>query len=57
MEYIPGYDDWKSTPPDDPEPVEYCDICGAAVYEEDYITDFQGEKWCDKCLNKIRRIV
>lgn len=28
MEHIPGYDAWKTTPPDDPEPVEHCDICG-----------------------------
>lgn len=57
MEHIPGYDAWKTTPPDDPEPAEHCDICGAPVYEGDYITDIQGEKWCDECLKDIRRIV
>lgn len=57
MEYIPGYDAWKTTPPDDPEPVEHCDICGAPVYEGDYLTDIKGEKWCDECLKEIRRIV
>lgn len=57
MEHIPGYDAWKTTPPDDPEPVEHCDICGAPIYEGDYITDIRGEKWCDECLKEIRRIV
>ena len=36
MEHIPGYDAWKTTSPDDPEPVEHCDICGAPIYEGDY---------------------
>lgn len=57
MKYITGYDEWKTTPPDDPDPVTYCDICGAPVYEGDYLTDIQGEKWCDECLENIRRIV
>lgn len=33
MESIPGYDDWKTTPPDDPEPASVCDCCGCEVYE------------------------
>lgn len=57
MEHIPGYDAWKTTPPDDPEPVKHCDICGAPIYEGDYLTDIQGDMWCDECLKEIRRIV
>lgn len=41
MEDIPGYDDWKSTPPDDPEPVTYCSGCGAPLYEGDYLYTVQ----------------
>lgn len=58
MESIFGYDDWKTTPPDDPDPAGYCDICGAPVYEGDYLTDICGEKWCDDCLNdRLRRMI
>lgn len=57
MEYIQGYDSWKNTLPDEPDPVTHCDICGAPMYEGDYLTDIQGEKWCDDCLKDIRRIV
>lgn len=57
MECIPGYDVQKTTPPDEPEPVTRCDICGAPIYEGDYLTDIRGEKWCDDCLKDIRRIV
>lgn len=57
MEHIPGYDDWKTTPPDDPEPVAYCDVCGDPIFEGDYMTDILGEKWCDDCLKEIRRLV
>lgn len=57
MEAIQGYDKRKTKLPDEPEPVAYCDICGAPVYEGDYLTDFSGEKWCDECLKDIRRMV
>lgn len=57
MEHIAGYDEWKTTPPDTPEPVAHCDICGCGIYEGDYLTDISGEKWCDDCLKEIRRIV
>lgn len=55
MESIPGYDQWKTTPPDEPSPAGYCDICGEPVYEGDYLTDICGEKWCDDCLNERLR--
>lgn len=58
MEMIPRYDEWKTTPPDEPEPVGYCDICGEPVHEGDYLTNICGEKWCDDCLNdRLRKIV
>lgn len=58
MEMIPGYDAWKTTPLDEPEPAGNCDICGEPVYEGDYLTDIGGEKWCDDCLNdRLRKVV
>ena len=48
MEDIPGYDDWKSTPPDDPEPVTYCSGCGAPLYEGDYL--------CQRCIPGTERL-
>ena len=48
---IPGYDSWKTTPPDDPDPVDVCDRCGCGLYAGDYITVVDGEKLCDDCLN------
>ena len=57
MENMPGYDVWKTTPPEDPEPVTYCDVCGGPVFSGDYLTDISGEKWCDECLKEIRRVV
>ena len=32
MEHIPGYDEWKTTPPEQ-GPATYCDCCGCEVYE------------------------
>ncbi len=55
---IQGYDEWKTFVPDDSDPEEFCDICGAPIYAGDYLTDVHGEKWCDECLNEnLRRIV
>lgn len=51
-----SYDDWKTTPPDDPEPVMHCDICGEPIYEGDGVTDICGDKWCDECLKERRTI-
>lgn len=48
MESIPGYDDWKTTPPDDPEPASVCDCCGCEVYEGDYIYTIDGERLCER---------
>lgn len=44
MESIPGYDDWKTTPPDDPEPASVCDCCGKYLWEgEPIYLDINGE--------------
>lgn len=61
VEQIPGYDDWKTTPPDAPDPVTYCNGCGCELYEDDVIYDIDGGI-CEDCLNdryrkEIRRIV
>lgn len=31
MEHIPGYDEWKTTPPEQ-GPATYCDSCGCETY-------------------------
>lgn len=56
MEHLPNYDSWKTTPPEE-KPVAKCDICGCDLYEGDYLTDIQGEKWCDDCLADVRRVL
>lgn len=35
MELIPGYDDWKTSPPEDPDPIAYCARCEAPLWEGD----------------------
>ena len=57
MEHIPGYDEWKTTPPE-LAPATYCDCCGCEVYEGDYIYTIDGERLCEDCLNaNYRRVV
>ena len=34
---ISKYDDWKTSLPDEPEPIAFCDSCGAELYEGDYL--------------------
>ncbi len=46
---IPGYDEWKTTPPDDPEPVAYCAQCGDPIYEGDALYTIDGGI-CEGCL-------
>lgn len=56
MESIPGYDDWKTTPPDDSEPASVCDCCGKYLWEgEPIYLDINGENLCEVCLNKMYR--
>lgn len=46
---ISGYDDWKTTPPDDPDPVTYCNCCGTPLYEGDVLYTVDGGI-CEDCL-------
>ena len=60
MESIPGYDDWKTTPPDDPEPASVCDCCGKYLWEgEPIYLDINGERNDEniQMLRAIRTIV
>ena len=51
MELIPGYDDWKTSPPES-SPVKACDYCGCELDEGDYIYEVDGESLCRDCLDK-----
>ena len=51
---IPGYDKWKTTPPQ-PEPSTYCDCCGCELYEGDYLYTINGEKLFEDCVNEEYR--
>ena len=44
---ISKYDDWKTSLPDEPEPIAFCDSCGAELYEGDYLYTINGEKLCE----------
>ena len=50
MEHIPGYDVWKTTPPDDPDPATHCNCCGCDMYDGDVIYTIDGGI-CEDCLN------
>lgn len=55
---ISKYDDWKTSLPDEPEPIAFCDSCGAELYEGDYLYMINGEKLCEDCLNdEYRRVL
>lgn len=46
---IQGYDSWKTTPPDDPDPEVYCVQCGLPLYEGDGVHAMIG--WmCEDCI-------
>lgn len=49
MEEIKGYDEWKTTPPEE-EPVEYCSMCGCPMYAGDVLYTIDGGI-CEECLN------
>lgn len=58
MEYIPGYDKWKTTPPDEQKTDIHCAACGCGLFEGDAVYDFDGEIWCEDCVkNQYRRIL
>lgn len=54
MEHIPNYDNWKTTPPDDPEPVTHCNRCGDPLYEGDALYGIDGGI-CERCLDENYR--
>lgn len=57
IDYFPNYDNWKTTPPEEPEPVEYCHQCGAPMYEGDVLYTIDGGI-CEDCLrDDYRRIL
>ncbi len=45
-----SYDEWKTTPPDDPEPVAHCNYCEAPINEGDVLYTIDGGI-CETCLN------
>lgn len=49
MEAIRGYDVWKTTPPDGPEPVAYCAQCGEPLYKGNVLYTVDGGI-CEACL-------
>lgn len=50
MEHIPGYDNWKTTPPEPRMPLAECIRCGAEFFEGDFVYTIDGENWCEDCL-------
>ena len=51
---IPGYDEWKTTPPEEPEPETYCSACGSPLYEGDALYTVDGGI-CEDCLEDSYR--
>ena len=46
---LPGYDEWKTTPPDESEPKAHCYHCGKPLYEGDVLYTVDGGI-CEDCL-------
>lgn len=51
MEYIPGYDEWKTTPPELRSSM-CCDGCGDALYEGDRFYMINEERLCKNCVDE-----
>ncbi len=45
-----NYDEWKTSLPDDPDPVAYCYCCGDPIYEGEVLYAIDGGI-CERCLN------
>lgn len=52
--FLHALDIWKTTPPDDEEPVMDCDECEQPIYEEEYYYEFHGEIFCEDCVRNHR---
>ena len=46
---IPGYDNWKTSPPAEPKPITRCAICGKDMYEGEVLYTVDGGI-CEECL-------
>ena len=46
---ISGYDEWKTSPPEEQKPVTQCNICGKDMYEGDALYAIDGGI-CEECL-------
>ena len=57
MEHIPGYDEWKTSEPEEPAVITKCDMCGAELYTGDSLFTVNGERLCEDCLNDMYREV
>lgn len=51
MDYIPGYDEWKTTPPELRSSM-CCDGCGDALYEGDRFYMINEERLCKNCVDE-----
>lgn len=46
---IQGYDNWKTTPPEEPGTVAHCCYCGSAILSgETVLGDMVGRYYCDE---------
>ena len=48
MEHLPNYDNWKTTPPDEPDIVQ-CARCGDDTYKADSLRTVDGYL-CESCM-------
>lgn len=46
---ILGYDNWKTSPPEEPEPVYECEQCGRGLYDGDECYEINRETLCAYC--------
>lgn len=54
MEHLPNYDNWKTTPPEEPKPDAHCNRCGDPLYEGDALYAVDGGI-CEVCLDENYR--
>lgn len=49
---IPGYDEWKTSPPEDPPVIAHCCNCAEDLYEnEEVYLDSEGDYYCkESCV-------